>query len=1430
MVQNCASSPVGYAEVAHLIGFNDKNEIIELVDSSVRPFLLSEEFYNDIGRYPDLRHIEKLNGISKQVFSKISGFDASEDIPRIRNDLEAEGIKTFESDIYYTQVYMKERGFTPCAWHLVSGAIAVGLPHGRYEMATYDISSAKIFQADDDIIPEISAMAIDGEMYGKTGGMPHVETDPIILSGLVFRDENGEREQIMIPAMGHYDDVLIEETAEAIIEKNPVFMLTYNGNTFDWPYFTERAKIGKANFRISRNFSMPYVTEWKTISIVGRPAIDLFGIAKFVIPKGSRKSQPILHRELRKSDLVPPTKFVEINRDEIAKLWDNPETRQNVIDHCASDVQLTMDIFEYAWTFIVELSSLTGIPPDQVLSVPYSVLVEGFLIKIAKEFGYVIPKNRYNLQPKTSGAFTMKPTRGIPENVSVFDFACISDDTQCLTKNGWKYRNQLILGEDILTFNKDLGTLEYQPLDNIHNYDFNGNLINIKTRHLDILCTPKHRTLFRDKRKDKGLQVSMASDLKTYIEIPVAGNFQGEELDISDDKIRLLAWIITEGHIRPDISITIVQSMFKHKKYCEDIEKALIGSGVAFVKKERFHKTYKKWIMEFRINAEDTRKLCSEFNLQKHKIIPDFMFYASMRQREMFLNELIKGDGTFVTQKSSVYTSCDGVLSDQVQVLSIISGYRSILKSDRDNYERFVFIKKTSGAHVGIKKYHNVKYSGIVWCPSVENSFFVARRNGRPFITGNSMYPIILINSNISPETYVPNPDPDDIKRGLYHVIESDYGKKFYFMKSPEGFFVKAMKRLLGRISDAKKRYGEKKYKQKYAGEVQALKTIARSMYGYLKAPKSRWFLAEAQEAVACEGRNWIHRGIKVAERYGYVNIYSDTDSSFLTGLTQKEGEEFAEILSEELGVKVGLDKFYTVLFFTEAKKKYAGLKSDGDVDYVGFMKSDWCFDKNVEVLTLNGWKKFYDLSIDDMLMTCDTSLNMKYQFPTRLIKKRFDGNMARLKSGAIDIMVTPQHQMFARENNQASYKFKTASEMIGSFYAIPRTGYWCGKETDKKRLKKVSFKHGHKICKEEAQEIDMDFKDWADFLALYLAEGWTFTKGNKASIGQKTNIGLARSILSKMPYHVCEHKRKDGLIIFTISDKWLSRELSIFGHSKSKYIPDEIKLSCQEVIRSFLDNFVQFDGSVHNGYRTFFTSSKRLANDIQELLLKSGTAGNVSQLNIKISKKWELRGFKTHMYYSVREIIGKNIYLVRSRNFMESCEYHDDVYCVSVPNGIIYVRSNGKALWCGNCPIANYTQKKVLEIILKKKDVNAAVEFSRMIVQGVRENVFPLNKFIIWKRIKVQKLWAHDYGKYAHVVVARKNPEKYIEEDGTVGYVVVKGVGNLSHKARHYSEVTSVEDLDVEYYIKKQIGAVTNLILKYMYGDKDTCTEYAEL
>jgi DNA polymerase I len=623
-------------ETAHLIGFDDNNEIIELVDDSILPFLLCEEANNipfqkltSLGA--SFEEVIKVNELEEQKFYKIYGHDATMDIPKFRTILERAEGKTSEADIYYTQVYLKERGLSPCTWHDIEGAEEITR---NSEIRLFDIRDADIQKIEDDYtVPGISALALDIEVHNPHGAHLEVETDYIILFGLLF-SEGKDKEKLlaMIPTKGKYDDVLIEDAFSKINAFRPTFTVTYNGNEFDWEYIMERYKINGLKGTVSLDYSRPHKTEWSTIAVNGRPTIDLYGVAKFVMPRGSRKTQPIVHAELKRAGLVPKTQFYEINRDMIAKLWDNPKTREEVIKHCESDVRLSMDIFEYAWPFIVELSRLTNLPPDEVLSAPYQVLVEGFMMKIAHELNIVIPNAEPREQPKTSGAVCMEPKKGLIENAAVIDF---------------------------------------------------------------------------------------------------------------------------------------------------------IG-----------------------------------------------------------------------------------------------------------------------------------------------------------------MYPNILIENNISHETYVEDiaVDSNVFEKSELNEIVTDTGERFYFLKEPAGLFKISMERLQQKVEEAKIRYKDKKYKQKYAGEVQALKTVARSMYGYLKAPKSRWYLVEAQEAVASEGRNRAIKAIEAAENASseIEAIYCDTDSAFLTGIPREDCEAFADWLSDALGYKVGFDKFYPLIFFTEAKKIYAGITEDGEIDTAGFTKSDW--------------------------------------------------------------------------------------------------------------------------------------------------------------------------------------------------------------------------------------------------------------------------------------------------------------------------------------------------------------------------------------------------------------------------------------------------------------------------------------------------------
>lgn len=88
------------------------------------------------------------------------------------------------------------------------------------------------------------------------------------------------------------------------------------------------------------------------------------------------------------------------------------------------------------------------------------------------------------------------PTR---DNAKTFIYACVPEDTQALTRRGWKYRHELIIGEDILTYNSSTGMKEWKPLLEVVSYD-SAPVVEMKTNHhFAVRSTPNHRW-FADRR------------------------------------------------------------------------------------------------------------------------------------------------------------------------------------------------------------------------------------------------------------------------------------------------------------------------------------------------------------------------------------------------------------------------------------------------------------------------------------------------------------------------------------------------------------------------------------------------------------------------------------------------------------------------------------------------------------------------------------------------------------------------------------------------------------------------------------------------------------------------------------------------------------------------------------------------------------------
>jgi DNA polymerase I len=205
-----------------------------------------------------------------------------------------------------------------------------------------------------------------------------------------------------------------------------------------------------------------------------------------------------------------------------------------------------------------------------------------------------------------------------------------------------------------------------------------------------------------------------------------------------------------------------------------------------------------------------------------------------------------------------------------------------------------------------------------------------------------SMYPNIMITYNLSPDTYVPPKEPIP-PCGVYEAPEV----KHRFRKEPTGFYKEVLSYLINvrdEIRSRMKKISPESVEYRVLDARQkAVKVITNASYGYAGWIGARWYIKPVAEAATAWGRHAILNAIKMAEKAGLKVVYGDTDSIFLKHEPEKI-EKLSKEIEEKLGLEIKPDKVYVRIFFTEAKKRYAGLLPGGQLDIVGLevVRGDW--------------------------------------------------------------------------------------------------------------------------------------------------------------------------------------------------------------------------------------------------------------------------------------------------------------------------------------------------------------------------------------------------------------------------------------------------------------------------------------------------------
>ena len=214
-----------------------------------------------------------------------------------------------------------------------------------------------------------------------------------------------------------------------------------------------------------------------------------------------------------------------------------------------------------------------------------------------------------------------------------------------------------------------------------------------------------------------------------------------------------------------------------------------------------------------------------------------------------------------------------------------------------------------------------------------------------------SLYPTILGSHNIGPDTIDCRCCEDSAKP------TPDESERHWFCSKRKGFIPILIEDLITRRMRIKEIIKEE-HGEKFAfldARQNSLKLLANSFYGYLGFFGARWYSIECARGTTAWGRFYIHKVIDRAQKEGFVVLYSDTDSVFLTldGKTKNDAEAFAESINLELPglMELEYEGFYPSGIFVSAKmgafgakKKYALMSEGGALKIKGFetVRRNW--------------------------------------------------------------------------------------------------------------------------------------------------------------------------------------------------------------------------------------------------------------------------------------------------------------------------------------------------------------------------------------------------------------------------------------------------------------------------------------------------------
>jgi len=372
-----------------------------------------------------------------------------------------------------------------------------------------------------------------------------------------------------------------------------------------------------------------------------------------------------------------------------------------------------------------------------------------------------------------------------------------------------------------------------------------------------------------------------------------------------------------------------------------------------------------------------------------------------------------------------------------------------------------------------------------------------------------------------------------------------------------------------------------------------------------------------------------------------------------------------------------------------EAIRSIQGLSYGDDPD--AFPKLEpWegCYSPDTEVLTKRGWISIKDITTSDLVYSMNPMNQEAWWMPITNLQVNYYKEMIHFQGKSINLLVSPNHNMLIINKNWLTNvlfshrdslpaKFMKAQDLLkrkDTHYSIPLVSKFC-------HYKKIDKIYGFKA------------EDWLKFLGWYISEGWS-AKSGTICISQSKNVNSDKckkieELLKRMRLSYSYNRHN-----FYVSCKKIPlearQELKDLGLCYQKYIPEHYLDLEPYLLNILLTTLILGDGCIvkkENGriHKMYYTTSKRLADNIQEIAQKIGLRATF-YIRKKERKESIIKGRKIiskHQGYEISINTKQTTQIEKQK--ISIVQYNNLAYCCTTPFHTLYVRRNGKAIWCGN-------------------------------------------------------------------------------------------------------------------------------------------------